>query len=514
MPLLACQLQRRMSDSPAPSELAFLQGGGAMGERIRAFDWASHPLGAPGQWPDALRMALSLCLNSSFPTAIYWGPDMYVLYNDAWSVIPADKHPWILGKPAREGWSDIWDIVGPQFRQVLGGEGLALYEQMLPMVRGGKKCETWWNYSLTPIRDADHGVGGIFNQGNEITEIIVARRQRDAELARWRELFAQAPVPVALLRGARHTFEFANLAYQRLVGGRDVSGRAVSEALPEVVEQGFLELLDGVYRTGEPYVGAGAVVQLQHRENAAPEDRVLDFIYQPMRNARGEVDGILVLATDVTERARAESALRLSNWQLGEERARLASLMEAEQRARLALRRITETLELQVKDRTQELTQALAAQQAVADRLRATFATDLIFQGFLDTQGTLLDSNPASLAAIRSDLSQVVGKPFWDTPWFAATPGAQEEVRRAVEKARAGRKVELPIAIQLPGGERHFRFSLRPVFNAKHEVIGLVPEAFCLDAAAPERTVLADVRTASSRPLPAAGEPSRTTAGP
>jgi hypothetical protein len=146
--------------------------------------------------------------------------------------------------------------------------------------------------------------------------------------------------------------------------------------------------------------------------------------------------------------------------------------------------------------------------------MRATFATDLIFQGFLDTEGTLLDSNPASLAAIRSDLSQVMGKPFWDTPWFAATPGAPEEVRRAVESARSGRKVELPMAIQLPGGERHFRFSLRPVFNAKHEVIGLVPEAFELEGDAPERTVLADVRTASSRPQPAAGGPSRTGAGP
>ncbi|HEX7891240.1 MAG TPA: PAS domain-containing protein [Ramlibacter sp.] len=485
-----------------------------MGERIRGFAWDAHPMGPPQQWPDALRMALSLCLNSSFPTAIYWGPDMHVLYNDAWSVIPADKHPWILGKPAHEGWADIWDIVGPQFRQVLSGEGLALYEQMLPMARGGKTRETWWNYSLTPIRGADSSVGGIFNQGNEITEVIVARRQREAELARWRELFAQAPVPVALLRGAKHVFEFANLAYQRLVGGRDVSGRPVAEALPEVVQQGFLELLDGVYRSGEPYVGAGAVVQLQQRENAAPEERVLDFIYQPMRNARGEVDGILVLATDVTERARAESALRLSNWQLGEERARLASLMEAEQRARLALRRLTETLEMQVKDRTQELTRTLLTQQAVADRMRATFATDLIFQGFLDVEGMLLDSNPASLAAIRCSLPQVAGKPFWDTPWFTATPGAPEEVRRAVEKARTGQKVMLPMTIQLPGGERRFQFSLRPVFNARREVIGLVPEAVELDGAAPERTVLADVRPASSRPPTAAGAPSRTRAGP
>ena len=84
---------------------------------------------------------------------------------------------------------------------------------MLPMVRGGQVRETWWNYSLTAIRGADHSVGGIFNQGNEITEVVKARRERQAEVERWRALFQQAPAPVALLGGPAHVFEFANEAY-------------------------------------------------------------------------------------------------------------------------------------------------------------------------------------------------------------------------------------------------------------------------------------------------------------
>ncbi|MBC5785349.1 PAS domain-containing protein [Ramlibacter sp. USB13] len=462
----------------SPPVLKFLEGGGAMGERIRAFDWASHPLGPAERWPEALRMALSLCLNSSFPTAIYWGPDLHVLYNDAWSVIPAEKHPWMLGQPARVGWSDIWDIVGPQFTRLMEtGEGMALYEEMLPMVRGGQPRETWWNYSITAIRNPDHSVAGIFNQGNEITQLVLARRRREAELARWREMFRQAPVPVALLRGTSHTFEFANDAYLALVGGRDLVGKPLRDALPEVVEQGFLELLDGVLHTGEPYIGAGAKVKLQRAAEGPVEERVLDFIYQPMRDAAGEVDGVLVLATDVTERARAESALRLSNWQLGEERARLASLMEAEQRARLALRRFNETLEAQVKSRTAELTRALEAQQAAADRLRAAFATDMIFQGFMDADGILRDANPTALNAIRCRLEEVVGRPFWETPWFTATAGAPERIRAAVEEARQGRTVRGTLAVKLPAGERSFRFSIRPVANARGEIVGLVPEA-------------------------------------
>lgn len=122
--------------------LKFLEGGGAMGERIRAFDWASHPLGPPERWPEALRMALNLCLYSSFPAAIYWGPQLHVLYNDAWSVIPAEKHPWILGQPARIGWADIWPIIGPQFRQVAdSGKGLAAHaarERLRPITAAGR----------------------------------------------------------------------------------------------------------------------------------------------------------------------------------------------------------------------------------------------------------------------------------------------------------------------------------------------------------------------------------------
>lgn len=457
-----------------------------MGERIRQFDWASHPLGEPAHWPPALRMAMSLCLNSSFPTAIYWGPEMHLLYNDAWSEIPADKHPGVLGLPAREAWDDIWHVVGPQFEHVMRtGEGQALYEQMLPMLRRGQVRETWWNYSLTAIRQADHSVGGIFNQGNEITEVVQARALRQAEIERWRALFLQAPAPVALLSGPRHVFEFANEAYLALVGERDVLGKAVVDALPEVAEQGFVTLLDGVFGTGEPYIGRSITVKLVHRPGQAPSDRVLDFIYQPVRDGGGEVTGIFVLVNDVTERAQAEAALRLSNWQLGEERARLGALVEAEQRAQTALRRFNDTLEAQVRQRTQDLTRALEAQNEAADRLRATFRTGLIYQGFLDVDGILLDANPMSLAGIQRPLEEVRGKAFWETPWFTATPGLPEVVKRAVATARRGEHVKSVLEANLPAGRKTFEFHLRPAFDAQGRVIGLVPEAVEIQAAGP-----------------------------
>jgi PAS domain S-box-containing protein len=298
-----------------------------MGERIRSFDWATHPLGPPERWPPGLITALGICLNSSFPTAIYWGPELRLLYNDAWSPIPADRHPAALGRPAKEVWHDIWDVVGPQLEAVVStGTGFSTFDQMLPMQRRGIAEETYWNYSFTPIIGEKGAVAGVFNQGHETTRQVLATRERAAETQRLRETFQQAPGAIAVLRGPEHKFEVANAAYIELIGGRsELIGRSVSEALPEVIEQGFIDLLDTVYRSGEPHIGNGVPVVLQR--GGKSETRFLDFIYQPMRDSTGAVTGIFVQAGDVTERTIAERSLR----QRAQERDFLDRLAEATQ---------------------------------------------------------------------------------------------------------------------------------------------------------------------------------------
>jgi PAS domain-containing protein len=232
-----------------------------------------------------------------------------------------------------------------------------------------------------------------------------------------------------------------------------------------------------VYRSGEPYLGKGITIQLRRDAQSEPEEHVLDFMYKPTRNAEGEVDGIFVLAMDTTERTRAEAALRLSNWQLGEERARLKVLVEAEQRAQGALKLFTENLEAEVARRTSQLMGALEQQSAIADRLRATFETSLMFQGYISPAGVLLDANRTSLLAIGATLDAVVGRKFWDTPWFTATEGMPERVREAVHAAMGGQPVFQTVELNLPMGRRRFDFWLRPVMNARGELVGIVPEA-------------------------------------
>lgn len=284
-------------------------GCGEMGERIRDFDWQSHPFGPPQDWDPALLAALGICLNSSVPTAIYWGPELRLLYNDAWSSIPAERHPWALGRPAHEVWKDIWPVVGPQLERVVtDAVGFSASDQVLLFERHGQTVETYWNYSLTPILDAEGAVLGVFNQGNETTSIVAATRARAAETEKLRETFAQAPGAIAVLRGPDHRFEIANAAYIELIGGREaIVGMTLVDVLPEVVEQGFVKLLDSVFENGEPYVGDGVAVELLR--NKVRETRILDFVYQPMRNSAGAVDGIFVQATDRTERMTAEKAL-------------------------------------------------------------------------------------------------------------------------------------------------------------------------------------------------------------
>jgi hypothetical protein len=152
--------------------------GMGMSARIRAFDWSRTPLGPTEFWPDELRVALSIAEHSAFPTAIYWGPELRLLYNEAWADIPGDRHPAALGRPGREVWSDIWPIIGPQLDEVMEtGKGITALEQMLPIVRNGAEQETYWNYSFTPITDQGGKVLGVFNQGNEITKAVVSERR-------------------------------------------------------------------------------------------------------------------------------------------------------------------------------------------------------------------------------------------------------------------------------------------------------------------------------------------------
>ena len=291
-----------------------------MGELIRSHPWDLTPLGEPGQWPQALRTAVRVLLTTQHPVFIFWGPGHICLYNDAYSrSLGAEKHPSILGSPGKESWREIWPIIGPQIEQVMRGEGATWHEnQLVPIIRHGALQDVYWTYSYSPIDEPDspHGVGGVLVICTETTEQVLAQKRLMEERERFVQLFDQAPTFLAVLEGPRHVFTFANPAYLRLVGGREVVGRTVAEALPEAVPQGYVARLDEVYRTGQSFSATGATFTFMPPYSDAVARRHVDFVYQPMTSRDGQVTGILVQGVDVTARAESEAALARSRSRL------------------------------------------------------------------------------------------------------------------------------------------------------------------------------------------------------
>ena len=131
-----------------------------------------------------------------------------------------------------------------------------------------------------------------------------------------REMFVQSPNFSALLQGPEHRFVLTNPAYQRLIGHRNVIGLTAREAVPEAEGQGLFDLLDNVFATGEAFVGRDVKIVLQRSAGGPPETRYLDFVYQPIKDAAGNVTSIFVEGADITERHSSEEALRASEARL------------------------------------------------------------------------------------------------------------------------------------------------------------------------------------------------------
>ena len=166
-------------DTGKLNQIKFLAGGGEMGERIRAFDWERTPLGPIESWPQSLKTASGLMLNSQHPIWIGWGPEATFLYNDAYvDVLSLAKHPWALGKPVAEVWAEIWDICGPLADKVFQkGEASYINDVRLFMNRGDFLEETYYSFSYSPIRDESGNVGGLFCPSTEVSsKVLHARR--------------------------------------------------------------------------------------------------------------------------------------------------------------------------------------------------------------------------------------------------------------------------------------------------------------------------------------------------
>ena len=150
-----------------------------MGAVMASWDWAVTPVGRPQGWPAALRQVVRILLTSRFSMWLAWGPELTVFYNDAYlrDTLRA-KHPWALGRPARQVWAEIWDDIGPRIRSVLdSGEATWDESLLLFLERAGYVEETYHTFSYSPLHDGDGRVAGMLCVVSEDTERVLGERR-------------------------------------------------------------------------------------------------------------------------------------------------------------------------------------------------------------------------------------------------------------------------------------------------------------------------------------------------
>jgi two-component sensor histidine kinase len=291
---------------------SFLIGGGEMATLISAYDWSGTPLGALETWPQSLKTATAILLRSPVPIVMLWGEDGIMIYNDAYSVFAAERHPRLLGCNVREGWPEVADFNDNVMKVGLAGGTLAYRDQELTLHRKSAPEQVWMNLDYSPVLDESGKPAGVIAIVVETTEKVLAQRRIAAERERLAQMFEKTPSFMALLRGPDHVFELINSAQAKLIGERDVLGKAVGRALPELEGQGLFELLDHVYGTGRAVAGKARKVLLQRTPDGPLEERFVDIVFQPITNLDRTVSGIFVEGADVTERTRAEVEVRRS----------------------------------------------------------------------------------------------------------------------------------------------------------------------------------------------------------
>jgi PAS domain S-box-containing protein len=282
-----------------------------MGERIRAFDWASTPLGRSDTWPSSLRTAVDLMLGAAQPTYIAWGPTLLSLYNDSFIPVVGDKHERALGQPYSELWAEVWDQYQPIVAATMAGKAQYFIDQPVRLLGRPKTPISYFTFSYTPLRDDRSGqVMGFYCSASETTQSVLAQEQmrdrieiafRQAE-QRYRALFDSIDEGFCITqvkfdasgRAIDYRFLEVNRAFQEQSGIASASGKWAREIEPNL-EQRWFDIYGHVARSGEPtrFVDYS---QAMHRW----------FDVYAFRVGNPDEALVAILFTDITEKRQAE----------------------------------------------------------------------------------------------------------------------------------------------------------------------------------------------------------------
>jgi PAS domain S-box-containing protein len=337
-------------------------------------------------------------------------------------------------------------------------------------------------FTASPILEHGQPVGTII----EVRDITHERRDREererlvnaleVERRRLADAFQNAPAFMAVVRGPEHVFEIVNPQYVELVGRDDLVGRPVAAALPEVVEQGFIEILDTVYRTGEPFVGNEVPVQLLRDHGGRFETRYVNFVYQPLRDGEGEVYGILCHGIDVTSlvetRHRVEEQAVELEVQADELRMRAVQLEEIQVELEVSneeLQQANADLEVRIREMEAARRDAVTSQAA----LDAFFEAAPVAAGLIDPELRYQRINAALafIDAVRPE--DAIGRTLAEV-----VPHLAPQVEPLYEHVLTTGEPLLNVEFTAPrpaviGGEGQYLANYFPVRGAGGDVVGV-----------------------------------------
>ncbi len=260
-----------------------------------------------------------------------------MIYNDAYMTFAGDRHPALLGAKVREGWAEIADFNDNVMKVGLAGDVLAYRDQEMTLTIGGKPRRIWLDLDYSPIPGQDGMPVGVVAVVVETTARVRAQRWLGGERERLRQMFKQASGFVAMVTGPNHVFDIVNPAFLQLIGQRNVVGKPVRAAMPDIEGQGFFEMLDQVFASGEPVSGqarspppplgdhraplVGSGCDTRHEPESTMTDDTMPFLDALLK--RGGGDFMKDLAEEVLGRLMAydvEGQIGAGRYERNEER--------------------------------------------------------------------------------------------------------------------------------------------------------------------------------------------------
>lgn len=300
----------------SPAKLLFNTEGNECATIIESIDWSSTNLGPMDEWPKCLHITLAMILNSKFPMFIFWGDDHICFYNDAARFRSEGRHPYALGKKGEIVWKESWPVIKQKINRVLKyGESTWNEDEEIPINIDGRVQKVYSTYSYSPLYNEHGDRTGVLVTGIDATEKVKNFKKLEESDKNFRNLITQAPVGIAILKGREFTFEMANNIYLKLTGKTsEIIGQPLIRVLPEMKEQGFLDMLTKVMLTGISYHGNEYPITLVR--NGKSEMIYLNFVYEPMRESNENIKRIMVIVIDVTDQVMARKEVEDSQLEL------------------------------------------------------------------------------------------------------------------------------------------------------------------------------------------------------